>query len=270
MLMGPQDFMDFNWINIVAAANTPPTVSITSPANGATFTAPANITINATASDSDGAVSKVDFYQGTTLLGTDTTSPYSFAWNNVAVGNYALKAVATDNAGATATSAVVNVTVNSALITPVYQVNAGGSAVSPFVADAWFANGTPFSTANTITTNGVTAPAPMAVYQSYRYVFGTNNTFTYTFTNLVANTQHKVRLHFADFYNSAAGQRKFHVDINGTRVLTNFDIIATAGAANKATVQEFTPNSDGTGKITLVFTATNLDSACVNGIEIFR
>jgi hypothetical protein len=165
---------------------------------------------------------------------------------------------------------VVNVTVNSALITPVYQVNAGGSAVSPFVADAYFANGTPFSTANTITTNGVVAPAPMAVYQSYRYVWGSNNVFSYTFTNLVANTQHKVRLHFADFYNTAAGQRKFHVDLNGTRVLTNFDIIATAGAANKATVQEFTPNSDGTGRITLVFTATNLDSACVNGIEIFR
>src|SRR5262245_967726 len=49
-------------------ANNPPTVSITSPANGATFTAPANITINATASDSDGTVTMVDFYQGTTLL----------------------------------------------------------------------------------------------------------------------------------------------------------------------------------------------------------
>ena len=270
MLMGPQDFMDFNWINIVAAANTPPTVSITSPANGATFTAPANITINANASDSDGTVSKVDFYQGTTLLGTDTTSPYSFAWNNVAVGSYALKAVATDNTGAATTSSVVNVTVNSALITPVYQVNAGGSAVSPFVSDAYFANGTPFSTANVITTNGVVAPAPMAVYQSYRYVWGSNNVFSYTFTNLVANTQHKVRLHFADFYNSAANQRKFHVDINGTRVLTNFDIIATAGGANRATIQEFTPNSDGTGRITLVFTATSLDSACVNAIEVFR
>src|SRR6476646_1088904 len=105
--------MDFNWINIVATANTPPTVSITSPANGATFAPPANITINANAYDSDGTVSKVDFYQGSTLLGTDTTSPYSFAWNNVAAGTYALKAVATDNAGATATSAVVNVTVNA-------------------------------------------------------------------------------------------------------------------------------------------------------------
>ena len=269
VLMGTQDFMDFNWINIVSAVNNPPTVSVASPSNGAIFAAPANITINANASDSDGTISQVAFYNGTTLLGTDTTSPYSFAWNNVGAGNYTITARATDNGGVTTTSAPVNITV-TAFTTPVYQVNTGGGAVSPFVADAYFTNGTPFSTANTITTNGVTAPAPMAVYQSYRYVWGSNNTFSYTFTNLVANAPHKVRLHFADFYNTAAGQRKFHVDLNGSRVLTNFDIIATAGAANKATVQEFTSNSDANGKMTLVFTATSFDSACVNGIEIFK
>ena len=91
--------------------NIAPTVSITSPTNGAAFTAGANITINATAADSDGAVSKVDFYQGSTLLGTDTASPYSFTWNGVAAGNYALTAKATDNGGATTTSSVVNITV---------------------------------------------------------------------------------------------------------------------------------------------------------------
>jgi hypothetical protein len=94
--------------------NNPPTVSITSPSNGATFTAPANITINATASDSDGTVTKVDFYQGTTLLGTDTTSPYSNTWNNVAAGSYTLTAKATDNGGAFTTSSPINITVNPA------------------------------------------------------------------------------------------------------------------------------------------------------------
>jgi uncharacterized protein (DUF608 family) len=86
-------------INIVATGDAPPTVSITSPANGATFTAPASVTINAAAADSDGTVSKVDFYRGTTLLGTDTSSPYSYSWTNVAAGSYILTAKATDNGG---------------------------------------------------------------------------------------------------------------------------------------------------------------------------
>src|SRR5260370_16098464 len=82
------------------ASNMPPTVSVTSPANGATLMALANITITASASDSDGTISKVDFYQGTTLIGTDTIAPYSFNWNNVAAGSYSLTARATDNGGA--------------------------------------------------------------------------------------------------------------------------------------------------------------------------
>jgi hypothetical protein len=110
-------------ITVNGVVNNPPSVSITAPANGATFTAPANITINATASDSDGTVTKVDFYQNGVLLGTDTTSPYSFAWNSVAVGNYALTAIATDNSSATTTSATVNIVVNPA----------GGGLPAPWV-----------------------------------------------------------------------------------------------------------------------------------------
>jgi hypothetical protein len=91
--------------------NAPPTVSITSPANGSTFTAPANVTVNANALDSNGTVTKVDFYNGTTLLGTDTTSPYAFTWTNVAAGSYSLSAKATDNLGAVGTSNTVTITV---------------------------------------------------------------------------------------------------------------------------------------------------------------
>ncbi len=98
---------------VLTGSNAAPTVSITSPSNGATFTAPANITINATAADSDGTISKVEFFQGATKLGEDLTSPYSFAWNGVAAGSYALTAKATDNGGAITTSSTVNITVNS-------------------------------------------------------------------------------------------------------------------------------------------------------------
>ena len=93
--------------------NNPPTVSITSPANGAIFTAPANITISGNASDSDGSISKVEFYNGATSLGTDNTSPYSISWNNVATGAYTITAMATDDKGATTMSGGVTITVSS-------------------------------------------------------------------------------------------------------------------------------------------------------------
>ncbi len=96
----------------VGSDNVPPTVSITSPANDATFTVPANISIAADASDFDGTVTKLEFFQGTTKLGEDLTSPYSFTWNNAAAGSYSLTAKATDNGMATTTSSPVNITVN--------------------------------------------------------------------------------------------------------------------------------------------------------------
>ncbi|MBO2008942.1 Ig-like domain-containing protein [Hymenobacter negativus] len=106
---------NLNWISFATAAtNAAPTVSLTSPANGATSTAPSSITISANATDTDGTVSSVAFYQGTTLLNTDTTAPYSYSWTNVAAGTYSITAKATDNAGAVTTSAVVSVTVSTA------------------------------------------------------------------------------------------------------------------------------------------------------------
>jgi uncharacterized protein (TIGR03437 family) len=82
------------------------------PANGSIFVAGENITLAATATDPDG-VSKVEFYQGTNLIGTDTSSPYSIVWNNAPKGNYNLTAKATDNTGLSSTSAVVSMTVTN-------------------------------------------------------------------------------------------------------------------------------------------------------------
>ncbi len=97
--------------SITIAANTLPTVSITAPANNASFAAPANITINATAADTDGTISKVEFFNGATLLGQSLASPFTIAWNGVAAGSYSLTAKATDNSGGVKTSTAVNVTV---------------------------------------------------------------------------------------------------------------------------------------------------------------
>jgi hypothetical protein len=121
---GPRAMIEVT-VNAVMV-NALPTVSITSPITNATYTAPASITINANAADADGTVSNVQFYNGTTLLGSDATSPYSFVWANVATGTYTLTARATDNAGAVTTSTAVTVTVNACsptAITPYVQIN---------------------------------------------------------------------------------------------------------------------------------------------------
>lgn len=98
----------------VDAPNSAPSVSLTEPAGGAVFTAPANVTVSAAAADTDGGISRVQFYAGTQLIGTATSSPYSISWNNVAAGDYTLTAVATDNLGAATTSSGVSIKVNQA------------------------------------------------------------------------------------------------------------------------------------------------------------
>jgi unsaturated chondroitin disaccharide hydrolase len=99
-----------------ARTNRPPTVSITSPANNTVYTAPATITIKATASDADGTISNVKFYMGSTYLKTIFTSPYTFTVSNIPAGIYVFTAKATDNQGFQTVSAPVTITVSNAAI----------------------------------------------------------------------------------------------------------------------------------------------------------
>jgi hypothetical protein len=137
-------------ISTSAGDNTPPAVSLTAPASGAGFTAPANITISASAADADGSISKVDFYAGTALIGTSTVSPYQMNWSNVATGNYSLSAVATDNFGATTNSAAAAVSVNPSNILPTV------SMASP-------AEGTSFAAGSNVTVSASAADADGSV-----------------------------------------------------------------------------------------------------------
>lgn len=98
-------------IFITSLSNQPPVVQITSPANGATFTSGSNIPIVASASDPDGTINKVEFYQGTVKLGEDNSSPYQYDWLNVQNGTYTLTAKAFDNAGLSTTSSSVSISV---------------------------------------------------------------------------------------------------------------------------------------------------------------
>ena len=94
-------------------ANIAPEIVITSPLDNTSFAASANITITADASDSDGSVSMVEFYNGDIKLGSKAETPYSFDWNNVGSGIYSLTAIATDNYNAKTTSSAISITVTS-------------------------------------------------------------------------------------------------------------------------------------------------------------
>jgi hypothetical protein len=111
-------------MTVTPPANMAPSVAITSPSSGAAFTAPATITISAAASDSDGTISTVEFYQGSTLIGTSTAAPYSVTWADVGAGSYSLTAKASDNAGATKVSAVVGITVGASNRPPLVVLTA--------------------------------------------------------------------------------------------------------------------------------------------------
>ena len=129
-----------------------------------------------------------------------------------------------------------------------YAVNSGGGASGSFTADANVSGRSTSSTGSGIDTSAVTNPASQSVYQTERY-----NNFTYTFTNLAAGASYKVRLHFAEIFYAAAGIRVFNVFINGTQVLANFDIYATAGTKNKAVIREFTATANGSGQIAIQY-----------------
>jgi Malectin domain len=138
----------------------------------------------------------------------------------------------------------------------------GGPAVTPFSADANFSGGSTINHANTIDLSGVANPAPMTVYQTARI-----GSFTYTIPGLTAGSNHTVRLHFAETYWSSAGSRIFSVTINGTQVLSNFDIVAATGAKNKAIVKQFSATANSTGQIVIKFTPSK-DNALISGIEV--
>jgi len=113
---------------IAVTVHGPPVVSLTS--NNTSFTAPASITLTATASEANGTINKVVFYNGSTLIGTATSptdsgtagSFYNFTWNNVAAGTYSLTSVAIDSTGATATSSKVVVTVVPPVVGPTVSI----------------------------------------------------------------------------------------------------------------------------------------------------
>jgi regulation of enolase protein 1 (concanavalin A-like superfamily) len=149
----------------VQGANAPPSVTLTAPTTGASFTAPATITMAATASDPEGQIARVEFLNGTTVLGSDTTTPYTFSWSSVPAGSYSLRAVAYDAAGASATSAAITVSVTSTSTPPrlvVFTASTDHATnVTSYLLEVFAANANP-NTATPVASSNLGKPTPAA------------------------------------------------------------------------------------------------------------
>lgn len=168
--------------------NSFPTVSITTPTNGQTFTTvPATISLSAKAADSDGTISKVEFFNGNTSIGTGTGSngTYTFSWTNVAAGSYSITAKATDNKGASTTSSVVQLTV------------AASTNKMPTVSLMSPTDGQTFTTAPTtvsLSANAADADGTISKVEFFNgntsigTGTGSNGTYTFSWTNVAAGT----------------------------------------------------------------------------------
>ncbi|WP_397446856.1 glycosyl hydrolase [Polaribacter sp. R77954] len=109
---GAYEASDEVLVLVSSSGNIKPTISITSPGNNSSFKEGADITISTTASDLDGTVTLVEFFDGATKLGEDTSAPFSFVWSAASLGSHQITAIATDNLGAKTTSTAVNITVS--------------------------------------------------------------------------------------------------------------------------------------------------------------
>jgi hypothetical protein len=128
------------WTATGGGGNLPPSVTLTNPAPGAVFEAPATITLDATADDPDGTVTQVEFFVDGASVGSDGTSPYNLTLTNIQPGNYTLTAVATDDDSATTTSSPVAITVTDPDIrTNVALAANGGVATASSTHSAGYA-----------------------------------------------------------------------------------------------------------------------------------
>jgi beta-glucanase (GH16 family) len=236
---------------------------------GATATSSSQINLSWTASSASCSVTYTVFRSTTSGFTPSSTNQIASGVTTTTYSDTGLTASTTyyylvegvDSAGTSAASNQASATTQTGTSGNI-QINAGGPLVSPFVADEDFTGGATLDHANTINTSKVTNPAPAAVYQT-----GRDENFTYTIGGFTANSSHTVRLHFCETYFTASGKRTFNVSINGTTVLTDFDIFATAGGQNIANIQQFTEAANSSGQYVIVFTSV-VNNSLISGIEI--
>lgn len=144
------------------------------------------------------------------------------------------------------------------------RINCGGPEEGLFSSDINYSGGNVFSTGNLVAINGVINAAPNKVYQSVRW-----GNFKYLISGLVSGRNYTIRLHFSDFVSTGIGQRVFHLNINSTPVLYNFDIFQEAQGSNIAVVREFSASANSQGQIHIQ-PLKGIGEPVLSGIEILN
>jgi hypothetical protein len=223
------------------------------------------------------------------LIASGLTTTTTTITEPAAATTYYYQIVAVTGAGSSMPSTMASATTagcTSSTCADVIAINSGYSGATNYPGTATSSSFIPDpatdysggmnsnSTGNTINVTNVVNAAPMAVYQTAH-----QGTFSYTIPNLTAGQTYNVRLHFAELWTSSPGVRQFDVSINGTQVLTNFDIVATAQAnfglpASAAgnflpVVEQFPATANSSGQIVVSFSNGAQNSPQMNGIEVF-
>lgn len=183
----------------------------------------------------------------------------------VAGTTYTFDVSSVGTGGESSLTAPVSVTMPPVVVTgnTTLSINSGGPTVGNFVNDTDFNGGQAFAVANAISVAGVLNAAPATVYQTERF-----GAASYVIPGLVPSSSCTVRLHFAELFWTAAGQRLFSVVINGTSVLSSFDIFAAAGGEFKAVVKDFPVVADASGKVTVSLMTGASDNPKISALEV--
>ena len=166
-----------------SVATPSPVVSITSPSTGSSVTVGSNVSITATASETNGIITNIAIYNGSDLLGSSSSSPYTYVMSNPAAGSYTLKAVATDANGASSTSNSVTVTITTQSVTPSSPIV---TITSPASGSTYTAGANVTITTTASETNGTINN--ISLYNGSGILLGSSSSspYNYVYNNILA------------------------------------------------------------------------------------
>jgi hypothetical protein len=160
-------------------------------------------------------------------------------------------------------SIMPNIDAGLAKVSEIHGIDCGVGWLPGYAADCYVTGGGQAATDNPIDTRGVAGAAPAILYRTER-----NGESTYTIPAKAGQT-YNIALHFAETFFQAKGQRVFHVDVNGERKLSDFDIFTAAGGKDRASVQTIPGvRADAGGHIVIRFIKGSADQPKVCGIQI--